>query len=76
MLEYILAGLLPVFFMLLFNRVLFSKYVPIIITLLILIFGFDGLNRPLSQQVIGLVSTAIGFWLGLKIYKKQDRKVR
>ncbi|MFC7371047.1 DUF2198 family protein [Fictibacillus iocasae] len=76
MLEYILAGLLPVFFLLLFNRVLFSKYVPLLITLLILVFGFDGFNRPLGQQIIALVSTAVGFWLGLKIFKKQNKKVR
>jgi general stress protein CsbA len=76
MLEYVFAALFPVFLLLLFNRVLFSKYLPLGITILILIFGLDGLNRPLPLQVIAGISTILGFFLGLKIYKKQQRKVK
>jgi general stress protein CsbA len=74
--EYILAALLPLFFMLFFNRVLFTKYLPLGITILILLFGFDGINRSLSVQVIACVSTMAGFLIGLKIHNKQKKKVR
>jgi general stress protein CsbA len=76
MLEYITAALLPFLLMLLFNRVLFSKYVPLGITVLILIFGLDGFHQPVPLQIIGGLSTLIGFLLGLKIYRKQARKVK
>ncbi|MGC4376836.1 DUF2198 family protein [Fictibacillus sp. Mic-4] len=73
--QVILAALLPIFFQLLFNRILFSKFVPLIITVLILLFAFDGIHRPLAIQIIAIVSTGIGFWLGLFIYRKQEKKV-
>ncbi|MBY6036881.1 DUF2198 family protein [Fictibacillus nanhaiensis] len=76
MLEYVFAALLPVFLLLLFNRVLFSKYVPLGITILILVFGFDGLHQPLPLQIIGGLFTIVGFFLGLKIHNKQRRKVK
>ncbi|MFC0236353.1 DUF2198 family protein [Fictibacillus phosphorivorans] len=74
--EYIVAALLPFGLQLLFNRVLFTKYLPLAITVVILIFGFDGLNQPLPLQIVAVISTIIGFLLGLKIYNKQKRKVR
>jgi general stress protein CsbA len=76
MLEYVYAALLPVLLQLLFNRVLFSKYVPLGITILILLFGFDGLHQPVPLQIIAGVSTLIGFFLGLKIHHRQRRKVK
>jgi general stress protein CsbA len=76
MFEYAAAALLPFLLLLLFNRVLFSKYVPLGITLLILIFGFNGLNQPLSLQILAVLSTLAGFMMGLKIHYKQKRKVK
>jgi general stress protein CsbA len=76
MLEYVFAALFPIFLLLLFNRVLFSKFLPLIITILILLIGFDGLHQPLPLQIIAVISTIIGYFLGLKIYKKQKRKVK
>lgn len=76
MLEYVFAALLPVFLQLLFNRVLFTKYLPLGMTIIILIFGFDGLNQPLPLQIVAVIFTIIGFFLGLKIYNKQKRKVK
>jgi general stress protein CsbA len=76
MLEYVFATLFPIFLLLLFNRVLFSKFLPLGITILILIFGLDGLHQPLPLQIIAGISTIIGFFLGLKIYEKQKRKVK
>jgi general stress protein CsbA len=76
MLEYVVAALFPIFLLLIFNRVLFTKYLPLGITILILVFGLDGLHQPLPLQVIAGISTIIGFFLGLKIHKKQKRKVK
>ncbi|MGA4718663.1 DUF2198 family protein [Fictibacillus nanhaiensis] len=76
MLEYSVAALLPLCLQLLFNRVLFTKYLPLGITIVIMIFGFDGLNQPLTLQIVAVVSTIVGFFLGLKIYNKQKRKVK
>ncbi|MET3727147.1 general stress protein CsbA [Fictibacillus halophilus] len=76
MLEYSVAALLPLCLQLLFNRVLFTKYLPLGITVVIMIFGFDGLNQPLPLQIVAVISTIVGFLLGLKIYNKQKRKVR
>ncbi len=75
MVEVIVAAVVPVILQLLFNRVLFSKYVPVIITILILLFAFDGLNQPLYLQAFAIISTLAGFWLGLKIHDKQARKM-
>jgi general stress protein CsbA len=76
MLEYVFAALFPIFLLLLFNRVLFTKYLPLGITVLILVFGLDGLHQPLPLQVIAGISTIIGFFLGLKIHNKQKKKVK
>jgi general stress protein CsbA len=76
MLEYVLAAVMPLFFMMFFNRVLFTKYLPLAITIVILIIGFDGLQRTVPVQIIGALSTLAGFVLGLKIHSKQNRKVR
>ncbi|MDR7073080.1 DUF2198 family protein [Fictibacillus barbaricus] len=76
MLEYLFAALLPLFFMLFFNRVLFTKYLPLAITIIILLIGFDGLHQPLPIQIIAGVSTLAGFLIGLKIHNKQKRKVK
>ncbi|WNB92779.1 DUF2198 family protein [Bacillus sp. NEB1478] len=76
MMEYVLAALLPLFFMLFFNRVLFTKYLPLGITILILLFGFDGLHQPVTLQIIACLSTAAGFFIGLKIHNMQKKKVR
>ncbi|MCQ6264321.1 CsbA family protein [Fictibacillus sp. WQ 8-8] len=76
MVEVLLAALLPIVLQLLFNRVLFSKYLPVMITLLILLFAFDGLNQPLYLQATALCSVLAGYWLGLNIHKKQARKMK
>lgn len=71
-----MAALLPIVLQLIFNRVLFSKYLPVFITLLIMLFAFDGQNQPFYLQATGLCSLMIGYWLGLNIYKKQARKMK
>lgn len=70
MLNLILALVLPFVMMLFFTRVSYSKIGALVVTLMVLIFAFDGLNQSVPAMITGAISTVAGFVMSFKIQKK------
>lgn len=70
MLTVLLALLLPFAMMLFFTRVSYSKVGALFVTLMIVIFAFDGLNRSIPVMVAGAVSIIAGYMSSLRIQRK------
>jgi general stress protein CsbA len=70
MLNVLLALILPFFMMLFFTRVSYSKIGALLVTLMIVIFAFDGLKQTIPVIIAGSVSIAAGYWISLRIQKK------
>jgi general stress protein CsbA len=70
MLNVLLALTLPFFMMLFFTRVSYSKFGALLVTLMIVIFAFDGLKQTIPVIIVGTVSIAAGYWMSLRIQKK------
>lgn len=70
MLNVILAFILPFVMMLFFTRVSYSKLGALVVTLMIVIFAFNGLEQTLPTIFVGIVSIIGGFFASLKIEKK------
>jgi general stress protein CsbA len=70
MLTVLLALILPFIMMLFFTRVSYSKIGALMVTLMILIFAFNGLKQPILVIIAGVVSCVAGFIMALRIQKK------
>lgn len=70
MLTVLLALTLPFIMMLFFTRVSYSKIGALMVTLMIVIFAFDGLNQSIPVIIAGSLSIVAGYILSLRIQKK------
>ncbi|RXJ01711.1 DUF2198 family protein [Anaerobacillus alkaliphilus] len=70
MLNIFLALILPFIMMLFFTRVSYSKVGALAVTLMVVIFAFNGLDQPIPVIVAGAISIAGGYIASLRIQKK------
>ncbi|QOY36977.1 DUF2198 family protein [Anaerobacillus isosaccharinicus] len=70
MLTVLLALTLPFIMMLFFTRVSYSKIGALMVTLMIVIFAFDGLNQSIPVIITGALSIVAGYIVSLRIQKK------
>lgn len=74
MLEVIFSLIIPILLILLFTRVTYNKYVGIILTVVLMIVAFDGLERTVLVQITGIIGILLGYYLSKKPFKKTKRK--
>lgn len=70
MLNIVLALILPFFMMIFFTRVSYSKVGALIVTLMVVIFAFNGLGQTIPGIIAGSVSIIAGFIASFKIQNK------
>lgn len=70
MLNIVLALILPFFMMIFFTRVSYSKVGALIVTLMVVIFAFNGLGQTIPGIIAGSVSIVAGFIASFKIQNK------
>ncbi|MCT8140179.1 DUF2198 family protein [Anaerobacillus sp. CMMVII] len=70
MLTILLALTLPFIMMLFFTRVSYSKIGALMVTLMIVIFAFDGLHQSWPVIITGAISIVVGYIVSLRIQRK------
>ena len=70
MLTIILALTMPFVMMLFFTRVSYSKVGALLVALMVLVFAFNGLEKPVYIIIIAIFSVVAGYVASMKIEKK------
>lgn len=70
MLNFVLALIAPLIMMLFFTKVSYSRVGALIVTLMIVIFAFNGLQQSVPTILAGTVSLIAGFIASSRIQKK------
>ncbi|WNF36555.1 DUF2198 family protein [Bacillaceae bacterium IKA-2] len=70
MVNVVLAFIFPFLMMIFFTRVSYSKVGALIVTLMIVIFAFNGLGQTIPVIIAGVVSIVAGIFASLKIETK------
>ncbi len=70
MLNFLIALIVPFVMMLFFTKVSYSKIGALFVTLMIVIFAFNGLQQSVPTIIAGAVSIVAGYIASFRIQKK------